>query len=248
MATQFPALVERWRSFVVDNNDAVDPQDVDANLMWIQVESGGNTCSRGIPGVEAGIYQLFFPDDARFGATFDELAVGCGEGPGGTDLQLTDEQKRKQVSSGMNKVADCRTKARLARDRNSLSWAEDTKDFWALVKLVHAGGAGYVNDFLPQVVGAGGPPDTFETLYERMLDFDASNITNPAIRNNALSPSTGGLRNRMEDILANSKRVGDAASGDFASGGGLLLLLAGPFIAVLEGVTGMFHKMFGGGR
>lgn len=247
MAT-FPPLVERWRDLIIEENDALDPQDVDANLMWIQVESGGNTCSRGIPGVEAGIYQLFFPDDARFGATFAELAAGCGEGPGGTDAPLTDAQKRKQVTSGMAKVADCRAKARAAKERNNITWSEDTKDFWALVKLVHAGGSGYVNDFLPQIVADGGPPSTFDDLYRRMLDFDPSRITNPAIRANATSASHTGLSNRMEDILANSQRVGNAASGDFASGGGLIALLAAPLLAVFEAMTGFFRKLMGGGR
>lgn len=56
---------------------------------WLGMESGGNNLAPGIPGVEAGPWQTYHPDDDHFGQTFAELRVNGTPGSSKSTRALT---------------------------------------------------------------------------------------------------------------------------------------------------------------
>lgn len=56
---------------------------------WLGMESGGNNLALGIPGVEAGPWQTYHPDDDHYGQTFAELRVNGTPGSSKPTRALT---------------------------------------------------------------------------------------------------------------------------------------------------------------
>lgn len=129
--TTFSDDVEQWRSKVDDNGCEMP---TDFVLAFIEHESGGNPCSTGIPGKEAGIGQIFFDvaGSTVSGATFAQLRKGCS-GQTVTDRSAVDDDA--QVSSTCSEIDGFtnRSSSQLAdvgADWNGL-------DFAKLVKMQH---------------------------------------------------------------------------------------------------------------
>ena len=133
--TWFPASVERWRALCVRYGGDMP---IEFLLSWIKHESGGNPCSTGIPGVEAGLFQLYYPDDERYGGTFNAMRAGCGAGFPGTLASPSNANGEMHVRAGCLYVRAAREAARDQLSGIGATWPEDSKDFWSLVKLRHA--------------------------------------------------------------------------------------------------------------
>ena len=138
----YPALVERWRPLVAAYAGKLD---IDVLLTWILHESGGNPCSVGMRGIEAGLFQTYHPDNDRFGATFAQLRAPCDGATQQLRRALTATEERIQVSSGVRLVRACWQGANAALAKIGATWS--LPDRYCLTKLVH-GLPGYVGPFL----------------------------------------------------------------------------------------------------
>jgi hypothetical protein len=105
---------------------------------WMLHESGGNPCSLGIPGVEAGIFQTYHPDDDRYGATFSQLRACCSGNSQHPARPQTDEEAELQVTHGLAYVRAAAKAVRRELAQVGATWPEEYADFWCLVKLHHA--------------------------------------------------------------------------------------------------------------
>lgn len=135
----FAWAVEKWRPWVdrVQQLD-LDPFPADLVLKWFELESGGNECSQGFAGKEAGLAQTYFdtPSTVKFGVTFDVLRRKCS---GGTRTQdLTDDDRLLHARVGVATCKEARGKARAKLSAVGVAWSESSFDFWAFVKLDHA--------------------------------------------------------------------------------------------------------------
>ncbi len=227
----FPASVERWREPLL-----MEAPDLPISflLAWLKHESGGNPCSVGIPGVEAGMFQTFHPADDRFGATFAQLRAGC---TGSTTTGTINAAA--QVKSGANYVRSKRDAARAHLARVGANWSESSPDFWAMVKQEHALPCVAI-DLLPLVARKlGRAPASWAEFRATVMSTSASEMPAGCARF-AASPSKRGLRNRLEDTMANAEAVGVYGTGGASESTGgsklaLLLLLGG--LGVLAGMT-----------
>jgi hypothetical protein len=128
--------VESWRSLVTQYAATYDVP-VGAALAWIRRESGGNPCSVGAPGKEAGIFQLYFdrPGDSVHGATYDQLRSACVLSSQQTSRALTDDERARQVISGLAYMAQCRDTSLAQLAAVGAAWS--TSDLWTLAKQQH---------------------------------------------------------------------------------------------------------------
>lgn len=131
----FAPSVEKWRdTFAGPAMSAGLP--IDFVLAWIAHESGGNVCSVGIAGVEAGLFQTYHPDDDRFGpSTFASLRSACA----GTKQfrSLDSDEVAMHIRNGIEYLENRRNRTRVALDAIDADWPEGSSDFWKLVKLHH---------------------------------------------------------------------------------------------------------------
>jgi hypothetical protein len=131
-----PYGVESWRPLVTEMAGDIP---VEVLLRWIKHESGGNPCSTGkiVNGasIENGLFQLYSPDDDHF-ATPAQLHGSFCSGQN-TLRDLTLEEARIQVASGIAYVRLCRERARAQLKKGNVSWDETGRDFWSLVKMQH---------------------------------------------------------------------------------------------------------------
>lgn len=196
MAT-FPAAVEAWRPLV---EEYAGDMPVNFLLACVRFESFGNPCALGKAGVEAGLFQLYFPDDARFGATFQQLRAGCS----GAKLTrtLTDDERVRQVRTGCVMETSHRTKARNQVASNGLSWTEDTVDFWKLVKIQH-GLPAVPKSFLPAYARTfGGPPASFAVWGEWVLSLSRSEV-------GSIDSGVDDYTAVLPDVFNNATKTGD---------------------------------------
>lgn len=202
MATFRPS-VEAWRDVVARHSTGIAP--VDFVLSWIDRESGGNVCSLGIPGVEAGLFQTYHPSDDRFGATFDQLRSACS---GSTQVRpLLPEEMETQVRVGLNLIKSLKDRARAMLDRVGIGWSQASTDFWSFVKLGH-GLPAMQSDLLPIIVAQlGRAPRNWSEFAAAALALPANQYP-PSLVAFAVSPSTGGRQNRVADVLANAEHAG----------------------------------------
>jgi hypothetical protein len=114
---------------------------VEVLLRWIKRESGGNPCATGAPAksgggsIENGIFQLYSPDDDRFATPAQLHGAFCS---GQTCIRdLTLEEARIQVASGIAQVNSLRNLARAHLKGAGVVWEEVGSDFWSLVKMEH---------------------------------------------------------------------------------------------------------------
>lgn len=115
---------------------------VDFLLRWIQKESGGNPCSKGVWGGpwEAGIGQVYFDKDQRstaiFGATLDQLRAACVIDSQTVARPLTDDEMRIQMSSLVDMATRYIVVAGGKLDALGETWGAG--DILCLAKLYHA--------------------------------------------------------------------------------------------------------------
>jgi hypothetical protein len=103
-------------------------------LRWLQVESGGNQCSTGMGGREAGIAQIDFLDGPTCGTSFQALRAYCS---GQQQTRgMTADERRVQVTSAAALIRKCLAAARGHLAASGLSWSND--DTLRLAKMVHA--------------------------------------------------------------------------------------------------------------
>jgi hypothetical protein len=205
--TRFGPLVERWRAEVAKRAQDLP---VDALLEWIRIESGGDMDPSGLP-TEAGIWQLMFPDDARYGASLDALkalaARSRTQNP--RDISwLSEPDLDMQVGSGIRKVAAARDTVRRVFSANGVTWPENSFDFGAAVKQIHAAPA-VITELVPKITRAGGPPSSWIDLRQRVMTFPVDQM-GTGLRRLAGTPSKHRLKNRLEDTLNNAEFVGRA--------------------------------------
>ena len=118
--------------------------DIDADFLmrWVEKESDGNPCSKGIWGGpwEAGIAQVYYDKNQRnasvFGATIDQLRTACELDTQRQIRDLTDAEKALQVSSLVKMADNYLGIARTKLAALGLNWAET--DVQCLAKLYHA--------------------------------------------------------------------------------------------------------------
>ncbi len=205
---RFPGLVERWRGEVERR-----AQDLpgDAILEWIRIESGGDMCSVGNPH-EAGIFQLSFPDDARYGATLEELRAICEKSrhQDPADISwLSEGEIDAQVGAGIRKILAARDEVRRVFAQHGVAWPEASFDFGSAVKQIHAAPA-VITELVPKITRRdGGAPASWADLRRLVMAFPVTQMGSGLQRlwNTA---SRRGLRNRLEDTMQNAEMVGHA--------------------------------------
>jgi len=211
----FPPLVERWRGEVQERAGDLP---IDALLEWIRIESGGDMCSVGKP-TEVGIWQLSFPSDAKYGATLEGLRAICEKSRhhDPTDISwLSASELDMEVGAGIHKVAAARDTVRQVFAQTGVKWPESTVDFGSAVKQIHAT-PGVITELVPKIARRDGPPASWSDLRKRVMAFPVEQMSGLdkngrpyGLRKLALAPSKHGLKNRLEDTLANAEFVGHA--------------------------------------
>ena len=137
-APKRPYGVESWRPLVAEMAGDIP---VEVLLRWIKHESGGNPCSTGAPAktgggsIENGIFQLYSPDDDHLATPAQLHGSFCTGQTCTRDLTL--EEARIQVASGIAYVRSCRERARAQLKQAGVTWDEKGSDFWSLVKMQH---------------------------------------------------------------------------------------------------------------
>jgi hypothetical protein len=137
-APKRPYGVESWRPLVTEMAGDIP---VEVLLRWIKHESGGNPCSTGAPAktgggsIENGIFQLYSPDDDHLATPAQLHASFCSGQTCVRDLTL--DEARIQVASGIAYVRICRDRARAQLKQAGVTWDETGRDFWSLVKMQH---------------------------------------------------------------------------------------------------------------
>lgn len=203
---KFPPLVERWRPEVTRRAQGLP---VDAILEWIRIESGGDMCSTGTPG-EAGIFQLSFPDDAKYGATLERLRAICDRSKrqNPADISwLSDDDLDMEVGAGIRKILAARDTVRRVLGQSGITWPETSFDFGSAVKQIHAT-PGVITELVPKITRQG-PLSSWSELRQRVLTFPTDQMS-PRLRQLAIAPSRYGLKSRLEDTLRNAEFVGRA--------------------------------------
>jgi hypothetical protein len=137
-APKRPYGVESWRPLVTEMAGDIP---VEVLLRWIKHESGGNPCSTGAPAktgggsIENGIFQLYSPDDDHLATPAQLHGSFCSGQTCTRDLTL--DEARIQVASGIAYVRICRDRARAQLKQAGVTWDEAGTDFWSLVKMQH---------------------------------------------------------------------------------------------------------------
>jgi hypothetical protein len=206
---RFPPLVERWRGEVARRAKDLP---VDAVLEWIRIESGGDMKpSGGLPN-EAGIFQLWFPDDAKYGATLERLrAIGDrSQRQNPADLSwLSEDDLDVEVGAGIRKILAARDTVRRVFAASGVTWPEASFDFGSAVKQIHAAPA-VITELVPKIARRDGrPPASWGDLRDRAMIFPVDQMGS-GLAALARAPSKYRLRNRLEDTLRNAEFVGRA--------------------------------------
>lgn len=210
---RFPPLVERWRGEVTRRSGDLP---VSGILGWILIESHGDMCSVGTP-YEVGIFQLMFPEDAKYGASLEGLRALCKKSDqhDPSDISwLSESELDMQVGAGIRKILGARSEVRRALVQNKLSWPETSFDFGSAVKQIHAAPA-VITELLPKLARQGGPPASWNELHRRAMTFPVEQM-GTGLRSLANAPSRHGFKNRLEDTLYNAESVGRAWAASYA--------------------------------
>jgi len=202
-ASQFPAPVEAWRT-LIEQASAGSGIPIEFLLQWVQIESFGNPCSVGIPGVEAGLAQTYHPDDDIYGATYEQLRAGCAGDSQELARALTAAEKQRQVDVLVKFVQGLRDKARQQLARGEATWSETSPDFWKLVKLYHALPAlgGYLSAYRDEVGRCAETWAEFRNWLEGLSDARVTAI------NSAVAPWSSLSKRRW--LLDNAEKAGSA--------------------------------------
>jgi hypothetical protein len=137
-APKRPYEVESWRPLVTEMAGDIP---VEVLLRWIKRESEGNPCATGAPAasgggsIENGIFQLYSPEHDHLATPAQLHGSFCS---GQTCIRdLTLEEARIQVASGIASVDSLRNLARAHLKGAGVVWEEVGSDFWSLVKMEH---------------------------------------------------------------------------------------------------------------
>jgi hypothetical protein len=222
MATFRPA-VEQWRSRIRKFGSDLPEDFVMAS---IDEESGGNPCSLGIPGVEAGIMQTFHPSDDRFGATFSQLRTMCA---GATQIRpMTPEEMDLQAQVAVNSLRAFKQAAQQRLAAVGASWPESSVDFWNFVKLTH-GLPAMQTDLMRLITASlGRAPSSWNEFRDITMSMSPSQFP-ASLQGFAAAASTAGRRNRIEDVLVNAENAGKFGGG-VSLGMGLVLIGASALV------------------
>lgn len=219
---RFGPLVERWRPEVTARAGDLP---VDPLLRWIEMESGGDMDSRGMPNREIGIWQLDYPGDGKkFGGSFaqlEDIARRSNERSNPFDLSwLSDEELDVEVGAGIRMITAARNTVRRVLGENGIAWPESSFDFGTAIKQIHATPA-VITELLPKITKREGrPPANWKELHRLVNEFPIDQMSGvyPAghkfagkpygLRLLALAPSKHGLKNRLEDTLRNAEEFG----------------------------------------
>jgi hypothetical protein len=204
---RFPPLVERWRNEVAKRAKDLP---VDAILEWIRIESGGDMCSTG-NAREIGLFQLDFPDDAKYGATLEGLRAICAKSKSQNPADiswLSESELDMEVGAGIRKILAARDTVRHVFSTSGVHWPETSYDFGSAVKQIHATPA-VITELLPKISRQGGAPSDWADLRRRVMTFPVDQM-GPGLRTLWNTPSRHGLQNRLEDTLSNAELVGRA--------------------------------------
>lgn len=203
---RFPPLVERWRREVEKRAKDLP---VDAILEWIRIESGGDMCSTGLP-TEVGIFQLYFGDDAKYGATLEGLREICARSKehNPSDISwLSEVDLDVQVGAGIRKMLAARDRVRQVFAQNGVRWPETSFDFGSAVKQIHATPA-VITELVPKITRRdGAAPASWSDLRRKVMAFPVDQMGS-GLQRLAKAPSKRGLQNRLEDTLQNAEHVG----------------------------------------
>jgi hypothetical protein len=205
--SRFPPLVERWRREVEKRAKGLRSNPV---LEWIRIESGGDMCSIGNPN-EAGIFQLSFPSDAKYGATLQGLRTICKKSQtrNPADISwLSEDELDMEVGAGIRKILAARDDVRRVFAANNVHWPETSFDFGSAVKQIHAGPA-VISELVPKITRQSGPPGSWADLRRRVMTFPVDQM-GKGLRDLWGMPSHHALQNRLEDTLHNAEFVGRA--------------------------------------
>lgn len=211
---RFPPLVERWRGEVSRRSKDLP---VSALLEWIQIESGGDMDPPGGLPTEAGIWQLMFPADARYGATLaglQDIAIRSRAHNPEDISWLSEKDLDMEVGAGIRKVLAARDEVRRALLQNRVAWPETSFDFGSAVKQIHAAPA-VITELLYKLVRQEGPPTSWSEFRRRVMSFPIDKM-GTGLRSLARASSRHGLRNRLEDTLNNAEVVGRAWAASYA--------------------------------
>lgn len=167
-------------------------------------------CSVGTP-YEVGIWQLMFPGDAKFGATLEGLRAICkkSQQQDPSDISwLSEGELDMEVGAGIRKILAARDDVRRVFGQSGVTWPEGSFDFGSAVKQIHAAPA-VISELVPKLSRQGNPPASWSELRRRVMEFPTEQM-GQGLRALAHAPSKHGLKNRLEDTLANAEGVGRA--------------------------------------
>lgn len=104
---------------------------------WIRMESNGNSLALGIPGVEAGIFQTYHPDDDHFGQTFAQLRVNGASGSSTPIRPLTAVEAYNHAAAGVAYVESAIEVSKKHVAAANQDWSSWPNDYYRLAKLRH---------------------------------------------------------------------------------------------------------------
>lgn len=135
---------------------------------WLTKESGGQACSIGVIGVEAGYFQTWHPDDDIFGQTYSQLRTVCPDPTSQAQSRpQTEDEKIAGINAGLRYVRDRVNRARATLASVGADWDESQADFGMMVKLIHGAGPTGAATFLRSATqNLGRPPETFAELIQ----------------------------------------------------------------------------------
>lgn len=203
------ARTERWRGQVAARAGDLP---INALLKWIDMESGGDTCSTGLS-TEVGIFQLDMPSDAKYGATLAQLRAICAKSKRtnpailmDVTAWLTPDELEQEVGAGINKVRAARDDVRKVLASTGTHWPESSFDFGTAVKQIHALPS-VIFEMLPKVAAKFGPPASWAHFRAAVLAWPHDASMGHSLPY-ALGPSKRKLANRLADTMANAEEFG----------------------------------------
>jgi len=152
-----------------------------------------------------------FPGDAKFGATLEGLRAICrkSQQQDPSDISwLSEGELDMEVGAGIRKVLAARDDVRRVLGQSGVSWPEASFDFGSAVKQIHAAPA-VISELVPKLTRQGNSPSSWSELRRRVLEFPTEQM-GQGLRALARAPSKHGLKNRLEDTMANAEMVGRA--------------------------------------
>ena len=148
---------------------------------WIAVESNGNPCAVGLPGVlgpdgypkEQGIAQLYNPDDfTALGIKSGSLRRYCGKGQT-CSRPLTSEEMAVQVKALISLIRNSVAYVQKVLTANGAlhlpGWSSTGEGFWRLVKTVH-GLPGITNGMRFVTAKLKRPPNGWDEFKDQILN------------------------------------------------------------------------------